>query len=103
MILAAIVRLAQGRCSCLAAALNAPDADDIAEIERKMDRLREKGVVHRDRRQRWGMVQRMDLVRGRVEGNRDGYGFLISASTPATLTDCGPASSVASSSASARA
>lgn len=35
------------------------------------------GQLLRDRRGVYGLVSRMDLIRGRVSGHRDGFGFLI--------------------------
>jgi len=54
--------------------------DDEVEIEALSRRLR---AMERDaqlmvnRRGAYGIVDKMDLIRGRIQGHRDGYGFLI--------------------------
>ena len=50
--------------------------------ERKALRKRLKAMVRdgqliRNRRGGYGLVNKMDLVAGKVIGNRDGYGFLV--------------------------
>lgn len=54
--------------------------DDEAESEALRRRLRameRDGQLLVNRRGAYGLVQKLDLVRGRVVGHRDGYGFLI--------------------------
>ncbi|MFT5111868.1 MAG: ribonuclease R [Parasphingorhabdus sp.] len=42
----------------------------------QLDALKQQGVVIRNRRNRFALSNRMDMVVGRVIGHRDGYGFV---------------------------
>jgi ribonuclease R len=54
------------------------ESDDSREILRRRLRAMERdGQVIRNRRNAYGVVARMDLVRGRVQAHRDGFGFVI--------------------------
>ena len=61
----------------LARALDVSDANGHDALKERLDRMERDGQVLRDRRGRYGLVGKMDLVRGRVQGHRDGFGFLI--------------------------
>jgi len=50
---------------------------DFAQIERMLSDLEHAGNVMRNRRGAICLVENLDLIRGRVQGHRDGYGFLI--------------------------
>lgn len=49
---------------------------DIA-LERRLRAMMRDGQLVRNRAGRFGPVQRMDLIAGRVQGHRDGFGFLV--------------------------
>lgn len=42
----------------------------------RLQRMQADGQVLRDRRERWALPARMDMVRGRVIGHNEGYGFI---------------------------
>jgi ribonuclease R len=47
------------------------------QLHRALQDLQRNGDLLRNRAGEYGLTQRMDLVRGRVIGHRDGYGFLV--------------------------
>ncbi len=53
------------------------DEEDIRSLQRRLRAMEREGQILRDRSGQYGLVQRMDLVRARVRGHRDGYGFAI--------------------------
>ncbi len=46
-------------------------------LRRRLNAMERDGQLIRNRREGYGPVTKMDLVRGRVIGHRDGFGFLI--------------------------
>ena len=54
--------------------LNQEDRDEIKKLLRRMVRA---GEIIRLRGRRYGLPEQMDLVTGRFQGHRDGYGFVI--------------------------
>ncbi|MCP5149530.1 MAG: ribonuclease R [Chromatiales bacterium] len=46
-------------------------------LDRTLESMRVDGQVILNRRGEWGLVGHMGLVRGRVQGHRDGFGFLV--------------------------
>lgn len=46
-------------------------------FRRRLRAMEREGQLMRNRRRAYGLVRKMDLVRGRVIGHRDGYGFLV--------------------------
>ena len=46
-------------------------------LERRLRAMIRDGQLVRNRAGRFGPVQRMDLIAGRVQGHRDGFGFLV--------------------------
>lgn len=52
--------------------------EEVREAFRRRLRAMERdGQLMRNRRRAYGLTRKMDLVRGRVIGHRDGYGFLV--------------------------
>jgi len=71
---------AQGRPmspSALSAALGAESARDIVALTKRLRAMERDGQVIRNRRGDYGLISKMDLVRGRVIAHRDGFGFLV--------------------------
>jgi ribonuclease R len=60
----------------LAAALGV-GADEMPAFERRLGAMERDGQVMRNRRGAVCVVDKLDLIRGRVLGHRDGFGFLI--------------------------
>lgn len=61
--------------SALAEALGLSDDDDLEALRRRVSAMQRDGQLHIDRRGRIGLTERFDLLRCRIIGHRDGYGF----------------------------
>jgi ribonuclease R len=48
------------------------------ELMKLLDEMESDGVIFKNRRNRYGLPERMNLVVGRLQGNTKGFGFLIS-------------------------
>lgn len=46
-------------------------------LEQTLNELERQGIVLRNRRGHFGLVEKMDLIRGRIIGHPDGFGFLV--------------------------
>lgn len=57
--------------------LQLQDDDHIEALRRRLRAMERDGQLIQDRRGCYGLVERMDLIAGKVQGHRDGYGFLI--------------------------
>jgi len=57
--------------------LKLKDADEIEGLRRRLKAMERDGQLIRNRRKGYGLAKKMDLVRGRVIGHPDGYGFLV--------------------------
>lgn len=51
--------------------------DDLEALRRRLNAMERDGQVVRNRRRGYGLVEKLDLVRGRVIGHPDGFGFLV--------------------------
>jgi ribonuclease R len=63
--------------SALSAALGVESARDMVALTKRLRAMERDGQIIRNRRGDYGLVRKMDLVRGRVVAHRDGFGFLI--------------------------
>ncbi len=61
----------------IARALGIREAEQLEALRRRLGAMERDGQVIRNRRGGYGPLQKMDLVRGRVVGHRDGFGFLV--------------------------
>jgi ribonuclease R len=61
----------------LVAAFGLHSEDDIEAMRRRLRAMERDGQLLRNRRGGYGLVDRMDMVRGRVIGHPDGFGFLV--------------------------
>ncbi|HKK04339.1 MAG TPA: ribonuclease R [Gammaproteobacteria bacterium] len=61
----------------IAKAMEVRGERDTEALRRRLKAMERDGQVIRNRRGGYGLVQKMDLVRGRVVGHPDGFGFLI--------------------------
>ncbi|TFH51548.1 MAG: ribonuclease R, partial [Lysobacterales bacterium] len=71
---------AQGRpvsASDLSSALGVESAQDIVALTKRLRAMERDGQIMRNRRGDYGLLRKMDLIRGRVVGHRDGFGFLV--------------------------
>jgi ribonuclease R len=61
----------------LAFAFGLSREEDIEALRRRLRAMERDGQLLRNRRGGYGLVERMDMVRGRVIGHPDGFGFLV--------------------------
>jgi ribonuclease R len=61
----------------LASEFDLTDEEGREALRRRLKAMARDGQIIDNRRGAWGLVQRMGLVRGIVEANREGYGFLV--------------------------
>lgn len=61
----------------LAERLHLEDEDSVEGLRRRLIAMERDGQLIRDRRKAYGRVDKMDLLAGRVQGHKDGYGFFI--------------------------
>lgn len=61
----------------LAEALGLSEEQDQEALRRRLAAMERDGQLIRNRRNEYGPVEKMDLIRGRVMGHHDGFGFLI--------------------------
>ncbi|MEX1033307.1 MAG: ribonuclease R [Cellvibrionaceae bacterium] len=57
--------------------LGLTDPDAVEALRRRLIAMHRDGQLIRDRRQAYGRVDKMNLLRGMVQGHKDGYGFFI--------------------------
>ncbi|MGS2717455.1 ribonuclease R [Eionea flava] len=63
----------------LAAALSLDDVDQKEALRRRLFAMERDGQVHSNRKQAYARVSKLDLIRGRIQAHKDGFGFLIPA------------------------
>lgn len=63
----------------IAQSLHVCDEDQIEALRRRLIAMARDGQLVSNRKREFGLTGKMDLVRGRVQGHRDGFGFLIPA------------------------
>ncbi len=61
----------------LTAACNLTEEGDVEAMRRRLRAMERDGQLLRNRRGGYGLVERMDMVRGRIIGHPDGFGFLV--------------------------
>ncbi len=61
----------------IAVALDVFDSRSRTGLSRRLAAMQRDGQIVRNRRGGYGLVEKMDLVRGHVQSHRDGYGFVI--------------------------
>ncbi|WP_317929456.1 ribonuclease R [Halioxenophilus sp. WMMB6] len=57
--------------------LNITDPDGIEGVRRRLIAMSRDGQLISNRRGAFGAINKMDLVRGRVQGHKEGFGFVI--------------------------
>lgn len=63
----------------LTKALALKDYQDVEALRRRLKAMERDGQLMRNRKGAYGLVEKMDLVPGRVQAHRDGYGFVVPA------------------------
>ena len=61
----------------IATALKLEDEEQLEALRRRMRAMERDGQVVFNRNNEYGLAEKMDLVRGRVVGHADGFGFLV--------------------------
>ncbi|MFO1436400.1 MAG: ribonuclease R [Gammaproteobacteria bacterium] len=61
----------------IARGLDVNQEEDILALSRRLDAMERDGQLVRNRRGGYGLVDKMHLIRGRIVGHADGFGFLI--------------------------
>lgn len=61
----------------LEAALGIQDSSDFKEFVKALVKMEEKGLVVRTRANRYGLPEKMNLVRGKVTGHAKGFAFVV--------------------------
>lgn len=61
----------------LAKALHIDTVEGLEALRRRLFAMERDGQIHSNRKQAFARVNKLDLVRGRIQGHRDGYGFLV--------------------------
>lgn len=61
----------------IAQMLKLKDEDDLEALRRRLRAMERDGQLLFNRKREYGLISKMDLVRGRVMGHPDGFGFLI--------------------------
>ncbi|MDM8547576.1 ribonuclease R [Candidatus Venteria ishoeyi] len=61
----------------IAALLNIQDEEQLEGVRRRLKAMERDGQLMRTRRGDYGLPKKMDMVRGRIMGHPDGFGFLI--------------------------
>ncbi|MDQ7050716.1 MAG: ribonuclease R [Enterobacterales bacterium] len=55
--------------------LKIADDQEIIGLERRLRAMVTDGQLHRDRKRAFGMINKLDLVKGTIIGHKDGFGF----------------------------
>ncbi|MFA7554077.1 MAG: ribonuclease R [Spongiibacteraceae bacterium] len=63
----------------LTKALGMEDDQQVEALRRRLRAMERDGQLICNRKGAYGLVDKMDLIRGRVQAHRDGYGFLVPA------------------------
>lgn len=61
----------------LADVLSLTTDDQYEALRRRLRAMERDGQIYSNRKQAYARVDKLDLIRGRIQGHRDGYGFLI--------------------------
>ncbi len=61
----------------LSALLGVESARDIVALTKRLRAMERDGQIIRNRRGDYGLVRKMDLIRGRVIAHKDGFGFVV--------------------------
>ncbi len=58
-------------------ALNLKDYQQVEALRRRLKAMERDGQLIKNRKGAYGLLDKMDLIRGKVQAHRDGYGFLV--------------------------
>ncbi|MFG6666928.1 ribonuclease R [Halomonas sp. HNIBRBA4712] len=57
--------------------LGIEDEDHLEAVRRRLAAMERDGQVLRDRRGAYALINKLDLIKGKVQGHRDGFGFVL--------------------------
>lgn len=63
----------------LVQALGIDDDDDFEALRRRLNAMERDGQIHSNRKKAYAIVDKLNLIRGKIQGHRDGYGFVLAA------------------------
>jgi ribonuclease R len=63
----------------LVQALGIEDDDDFEALRRRLNAMERDGQIHSNRKKAYAIVDKLNLIRGKIQGHRDGYGFVLTA------------------------
>ncbi|MEY3017609.1 MAG: ribonuclease, partial [Pseudomonadota bacterium] len=63
----------------LAHELHLRDDETLEALRRRLNAMQRDGQIVRNRKQGFGLIEKMDLIKGKILGHRDGFGFLVPA------------------------
>jgi len=55
--------------------LNLYESEEIVGLERRLNAMVRDGQIHCDRKRAFGVINKLDLVKGTILGHKDGFGF----------------------------
>jgi ribonuclease R len=61
----------------IAEALGLEDEDQLEALRRRLNAMERDGQLIQNRREGYGLVDKLDLIRGRIIAHPDGFGFLV--------------------------
>jgi ribonuclease R len=61
----------------IAEALGLEDEDQLEALRRRLNAMERDGQLIQNRREGYGLVDKLDMVRGRIIAHPDGFGFLV--------------------------
>ena len=61
----------------LCVALNLSDEQDVEALRRRLNAMRRDGQLMKNRRGAFGLIDKMNLLKGRIQGHKDNFGFFI--------------------------
>ena len=61
----------------MSAMLGLEDENQLEAVRRRLAAMERDGQILRDRKGAYALIDKLDLIKGRVQGHRDGMGFLI--------------------------
>lgn len=61
----------------LSEALHINDDEAFEALRRRLNAMQRDGQIVRNRKQGFGLIEKMDLIKGKIQGHRDGFGFLV--------------------------
>ena len=63
----------------LVKALGINDEDDLEALRRRLNAMERDGQIHSNRKKAYAIVDKLNLIRGKIQAHRDGYGFVLAA------------------------